>query len=146
MAEDDEKLVDAAKARSSRLAPFVAVGCPGLITRDGTIEKGAQNLPGNWEDHDFSLPAELARQLPLIDGHEPLFVIHNDAVVQGLSEAATCRTSSRWGVSPSAPGSATPASPTGPDARLKSRKRMQRLTAAGIYSAQGQPRVPSVSR
>ena len=48
-----------------------------------TIEKGAQNLPDNREEHDFSLSTELARQLPLINGHEPLFVIDNHAVVQG---------------------------------------------------------------
>jgi predicted NBD/HSP70 family sugar kinase len=92
------KLLGKAEEEKFRIAPFVAVGCPGLITRDGTIEKGAQNLPGNWEDRDFDLSAELARQLPLINGHEPLFVIHNDAVVQGLSEVANMQKVRRWGV------------------------------------------------
>jgi hypothetical protein len=98
MAEMTEKLVEQAHEAKIRLAPFIAVGCPGLITRDGTIEKGAQNLPGDWEERDFSLSAELARQLPLINGHEALFVIHNDAVVQGLSEAANMADVKRWGV------------------------------------------------
>ena len=98
MAAMIEELVEAAQEKKLRLAPFIAVGCPGLITRDGTIEKGAQNLPGDWEEHDFSLSAELARRLPLINGHEPLFVIHNDAVVQGLSETANMQDVDHWGV------------------------------------------------
>jgi predicted NBD/HSP70 family sugar kinase len=98
MAEMIEKLVDKAHEEKLRVAPFIAVGCPGLITRDGTIEKGAQNLPGNWEEKDFSLSAELADKLPLINGHEPLFVIHNDAVVQGLSETANMQDVDHWGV------------------------------------------------
>jgi len=98
MAEMIETLVDEAEDEKLRVAPFIAVGCPGLITRDGTIEKGAQNLPGDWEEHDFSLSGELVQQLPLINGHEPLFVIHNDAVVQGLSEAGNMRDVEHWGV------------------------------------------------
>ena len=30
-----------------RLAPFIGIGCPGLINEAGTIERGGQNLPGN---------------------------------------------------------------------------------------------------
>ena len=98
MAEMIRKLVEQANEKGLRLAPFIAVGCPGIITRDGTIEKGAQNLPGDWEDHDFNLSAELVQKLPLIKGHEPLFVIHNDAVVQGLSEAGNMKDVEHWGV------------------------------------------------
>lgn len=98
MAERAEKLVELAHAAKLRLAPFIAVGCPGQITRDGTIEKGAQNLPGDWEERDFSLSAELAQRLPLISGHQTLFVIHNDAVVPGLSEVANMKDVTHWGV------------------------------------------------
>ena len=98
IAEMIDKLVQQANEEKLRVAPFIAVGCPGLITRDGTIEKGAQNLPGDWEEHDFSLSGELAEQLPLISGHEPLFVIHNDAVVQGLSEVSNMQDVRHWGV------------------------------------------------
>lgn len=98
IAETIEKLVKQAEDEKLRVAPFIAVGCPGLITRDGTIEKGAQNLPGDWEEHDFSLAHELTQQLPLINSHEPLFVIHNDAVVQGLSEAGNMQDVEHWGV------------------------------------------------
>jgi len=98
MAEMTASLVEKANEAKLKLAPFVAVGCPGIITRDGTIEKGAQNLPGDWEDRDFNLSAELAAQLPRINGHEPLFVIHNDAVVQGLSEVPNMEEVEHWGV------------------------------------------------
>jgi hypothetical protein len=40
-----------------RLAPFIGIACPGVILADGSIEKGAQNLPGNWESSKFNLPA-----------------------------------------------------------------------------------------
>jgi hypothetical protein len=42
-----------------KLAPFIGIACPGVIKSDGSIEKGAQNLPGNWESSKFNLPASL---------------------------------------------------------------------------------------
>lgn len=42
--------------------------------------------PATGRGDGFNLAKELAQRLPRIHGHEPLFVIHNDAVVQGLSE------------------------------------------------------------
>jgi len=43
-----------ATKRGLRLAPFIGIGCPGMI--------------------------------PTLDGHEVTVLMHNDAVVQGLSE------------------------------------------------------------
>jgi hypothetical protein len=37
-------------------------------------------------------------QLPRINGHEIFIQIHNDAVVQGLSEVPNMKDISRWGV------------------------------------------------
>jgi hypothetical protein len=31
-------------------------------------------------------PREMTRRLPRLEGHEPVIVMHNDAVIQGLSE------------------------------------------------------------
>ena len=42
-------LIAAAEAEGLKLAPFIGIACPGVINEDGSIEKGAQNLPGNWE-------------------------------------------------------------------------------------------------
>jgi hypothetical protein len=38
----------AEKHHQLTLAPFVGVACPGVIAADGSIERGGQNLPGNW--------------------------------------------------------------------------------------------------
>jgi hypothetical protein len=64
----------------------VGIGCPGLIRADGGIERGAQNLPGNWESRTFNLPQAIRSAIPCIGDHDTGVVMHNDAVVQGLSE------------------------------------------------------------
>ncbi|MBL6081198.1 ROK family protein [Belnapia sp. T18] len=93
------RLVSKAKEEGLRLAPFIGVGCPGVIRADGTIERGGQNLPGgDWENSAFHLPSCLTAALPKIDNQKPAIVMHNDAVVQGLSEAPNMRTVERWGV------------------------------------------------
>ena len=81
-----------------RLAPWIGVGCPGLIEADGRISRGAQNLPGNWQTDRFNLPEELNAALTGLSGATRV-VLHNDAVVQGLSEAPFQRDDvTRWGV------------------------------------------------
>src|ERR1700710_1706176 len=49
-------LIAEADAEGLKLAPFIGIACPGVINEDGSIEKGAQNLPGNWESSKFNLP------------------------------------------------------------------------------------------
>jgi hypothetical protein len=80
------------------LAPIVAVGCPGVIEPDGSIVKGAQNLPGNWESSRFNFPAAIQEIIPSIGEHETLVVLHNDAVVQGLSQLPSMQDYEKWGV------------------------------------------------
>jgi predicted NBD/HSP70 family sugar kinase len=93
-----EKLIDRATDEKLKLAPFIGIGCPGLIDGRGSILKGGQNLPGNWEGKDFNLAAALAAKLPRINGHEVVIQIHNDAVVQGLSEVPNMTDVEHWGV------------------------------------------------
>jgi predicted NBD/HSP70 family sugar kinase len=81
------RLINRAKKDELRLAPFIGIGCPGRIDADGSIETGAQNLPGNWESSRFNLPASVFEAIPTIGDHETTILMHNDAVVQGLSEA-----------------------------------------------------------
>ena len=81
-----------------KLAPFIGIACPGVIKSDGSIEKGAQNLPGNWESSKFNLPARLAEAIPQIGEHDTALVMHNDGVVQGLSEVPFMQDVDRWGV------------------------------------------------
>src|SRR5579864_6884272 len=93
-----EDLIDHAERKKLKLAPFIGIGCPGLIAEDGSIERGGQNLPGNWESEKFNLPRALRELIPSIDGHETTILMHNDAVVQGLSEVPFSRDVERWGV------------------------------------------------
>ncbi|MBN8874067.1 MAG: ROK family protein [Rhodospirillales bacterium] len=93
-----EELIRRAEREGRRLAPFVGIGCPGLIEPDGSIDRGSQNLPGNWASADFHLPGRIQAMLPEIDGHEPMVLMHNDAVVQGLSEVPFQTDVERWGV------------------------------------------------
>ncbi|MEJ0074421.1 MAG: ROK family protein [Alphaproteobacteria bacterium] len=90
-------LMKRAKKEGLALAPFIGIGCPGKIEEDGTIAKGAQNLPGNWESSRFNLPAQLAEAFPEIGGHDTMILMHNDAVVQGLSELPFMQGVKRWG-------------------------------------------------
>lgn len=91
-------LVAKAEKDGVRLAPFVGVGCPGVIDSDGTIERGAQNLPGRWEGSRFNLPAAIRERLPRIGDHDTLVLVHNDAVVQGLSVVPRLAEEDQWAV------------------------------------------------
>jgi hypothetical protein len=91
-------LIAAAEAEGLKLAPFIGIACPGVINEDGSIEKGAQNLPGNWESSKFNLPVSLVEGIPQIGEHDTAVVMHNDGVVQGLSEVPFMQDVERWGV------------------------------------------------
>jgi predicted NBD/HSP70 family sugar kinase len=80
------------------LAPAIAIGCPGVIHEDGSIARGAQNLPGNWESSRFNLPHCIREAIPSIGENETLVVMHNDAVMQGLSELPNLQERHHWGV------------------------------------------------
>src|ERR1700709_1820760 len=91
-------LIAEADAEGLKLAPFIGIACPGVINGDGSIEKGAQNLPGNWESSKFNLPASLVEAIPEIGRHDTAILMHNDGVVQGLSEVPFMQDVDRWGV------------------------------------------------
>jgi predicted NBD/HSP70 family sugar kinase len=91
-------LITAAEAEGLKLAPFIGIACPGVIDADGSIEKGAQNLPGNWESSKFNLPASLVEAIPQIGDHDTAVLMHNDGVVQGLSEVPYMQDVEHWGV------------------------------------------------
>ncbi|MGL9619369.1 ROK family protein [Bradyrhizobium sp. U531] len=91
-------LITEAEKDGFKLAPFIGIACPGVINADGSIEKGAQNLPGNWESSKFNLPASLIEGIPVIGEHDTAILMHNDGVVQGLSEVPFMQDVDRWGV------------------------------------------------
>jgi predicted NBD/HSP70 family sugar kinase len=87
-----------AKKDGLRVAPFIGIGCPGLIEPDGAIDRGAQNLPGNWESSRFNLVERVREMVPMIGDHETLVTMHNDAVIQGLSEMPAMQDVEHWAV------------------------------------------------
>jgi predicted NBD/HSP70 family sugar kinase len=91
-------LIIEAEAEGLKLAPFIGISCPGVINEDGSIEKGAQNLPGNWESSKFNLPASLVEGIPQIGDHDTAVLVHNDGVAQGLSEVPFMQDVEHWGV------------------------------------------------
>lgn len=91
-------LIAAADSEGLKLAPFIGISCPGVIDEDGSIEKGAQNLPGNWESSKFNLPTSLFEAIPMIGEHDTTVLMHNDGVAQGLSEMPYMQDVTRWGV------------------------------------------------
>jgi predicted NBD/HSP70 family sugar kinase len=93
-----ERSVAKADKERVKLAPLIAIGCPGEIAPDGSISGGAQNLPGNWESARFNLPALIRERIPTIQKHETAVILHNDAVVQGLSEAPFMHDVKHWAV------------------------------------------------
>ncbi|MES2188144.1 MAG: ROK family protein [Pseudomonadota bacterium] len=91
-------LIALARRKRITLAPFIGVACPGLICEDGSIAGGAQNLPGNWESARFHLPGRLVECFPSIGGGATQVLLHNDAVVQGLSELPRMVGVKRWAI------------------------------------------------
>src|ERR1700742_3892510 len=91
-------LIAAADTEGLKLAPFIGIACPSVIDEDGSIEKGAQTLPGNWESSKFNLPASLVEAIPQIGDHDTAVLMHNDGVAQGLSEVPYMQDVERWGV------------------------------------------------
>ena len=57
------KLVEEAQEKKLKVAPFITVGCPGLITRDGLQYEGRRSL-GNL--HDWHGPRECPVYQPVM--------------------------------------------------------------------------------
>lgn len=94
-----ETLIAKAEKAKLALAPVIGIACPGIINADGAIDRGGQNLPGgNWESEHFNLPQALAKAIPEISGQPTFVVMHNDAVVQGLSQIPFMQDVAGWGV------------------------------------------------
>jgi hypothetical protein len=80
------------------IAPFIGLACPGIINPDGTIERGAQNLPGDWAKSNFCLPDRIREGIKQIGDHDTLVIMHNDAVIQGISELPWMTGTEKWSV------------------------------------------------
>jgi hypothetical protein len=92
------ELIAYGKKKDLHIAPYIGVGCPGTILENGNLEGGVLNLPGDWGDKSFNLVKRIREMTPSIGGHETMVVMHNDAVVQGLSDAPYMTDVERWGI------------------------------------------------
>jgi predicted NBD/HSP70 family sugar kinase len=93
-----EKLRNSCEKNKIGLAPVVGIGCIGTIEEDGSISAGAANLPGNWESSRFNLPNVIREHVPKVGNHETIVIMHNDAVVQGLSALPYVQRRIHWGI------------------------------------------------
>lgn len=92
------ELIAHATSAGIKLSPFIGVACPGVINGDGSIDHGAQNLPGDWNSASFHLPRRLRENIPTVIGKKTVVMMHNDAVVQGLSELPFVQDEKGWAV------------------------------------------------
>ena len=92
-------LIGKAEKKGIKLAPFIGIGCPGIIDKDGSIERGAQNLPGNWECSQFHLPSEIHERHPQDRRRRDLDrACTTTPWCKGLSEVPFMQDVERWGV------------------------------------------------
>ncbi len=91
---DDDGFVGDKASRGA----FTGVGYPGLIQPDGAIDRGAQNLPGNWESSRFNLVDSIRDLVPEIGDHDIEVLMLNDAVIQGPSEMPAMQDVENWAV------------------------------------------------
>src|SRR4029453_17815786 len=89
-----ESLVKDARKSGIKIAPVVGIGCPGIIDKDGSIERGAQNLPGNWESNRFNLPRYIQEKIPKIGDHKTMGVMQKRRALRGLTQSPICKTAS----------------------------------------------------
>ncbi len=92
-------LIKRAQKEGHKLAPFIGIGCPGVIRQDGSIERGGQNLPGNWEAKNFNLP-QLLREAILKIGRarNASWSCITTQSCRELSELPRMQDVERWGV------------------------------------------------
>jgi hypothetical protein len=93
-----DRIVKRAEKEQHKLAPFIGIGCPGIVEPDGSIDRGTQNLPGNWASARFNLPQRIVEAIPMIGDDDTQVALHNDAVVQGLSETMNMTDVKQWGI------------------------------------------------
>jgi hypothetical protein len=58
------------------------------------MRSGAEDVTSS----KFNLPQAIRERIPRMGKHETIVVLHNDAVVQGLSEIPHMRDRSHWGI------------------------------------------------
>ena len=80
-----EAMIKSAKKEGLRVAPFIGIGCPGRIEEDGSID-AARRTCRELGKQPLQSADSLREAIPEIGEDDTVIVMHNDAVVQGLSE------------------------------------------------------------
>ena len=93
-----KRLIAHAQRHGIDLLACITVACPGVILEDGSIDRGAQNLPADWREASFHLPRRLQENIPTIGAAKTVVLMHNDAVLQGLSEIPFVTGVRHWAV------------------------------------------------
>ena len=93
-----KEMIASAEKKHASLAPFIGMGCPGTVLEDGKLKGGILNLPGNWGARNFNLTERVRDMVPSIGVHQTIVALHNDAVVQGLSEMPFMSDVDKWAV------------------------------------------------
>ncbi len=73
--------------------PLSALDVPELSKKTAQSIAGLKTFPATGK-----VPLALYEMIPTVGDHETSVVLHNDAVVQGLSEIPFMQDVSRWGV------------------------------------------------
>ena len=81
-----DDLIKRAEKDELKLAPFIGIGCPGVIARTARSSAAARTCRATGKAAASICRSACATAIPEIDDHETVVVMHNDAVVQGLSE------------------------------------------------------------
>jgi len=90
-------LAGAATKEGSKLAPFAGSASPGETTEAGTAASAARPTPGTCARTEANLSQAVIEAIPTIADHDTMVIMHNDAVVQGLSEVPFMQDVEHWG-------------------------------------------------
>lgn len=90
------EMIRHAERDALKLSPMIGISCPGVMRPDGRFSDGCQNLPGEWCDGTFSLPDEIGHRLRERGIPDRVVALHNDAVIQALSETPWMQDVVHW--------------------------------------------------
>ena len=98
VAELVEELADRSRRKGEKLAPFVGIGCGGVVRADGGVTQTGTGFAAGLFRSGLNLPRELCAKLPKIGDHETVVALHNGIVLQGLSQDSFMRDVQHWGI------------------------------------------------
>ena len=93
-----EELADRSRRKGDNLAPFVGIGCGGVVRADGCVTQAGAGFAAGLFGSGLNLPLELCARLPKIGDHDTVVALHNGIVLQGLSQDGFMRDVPHWGI------------------------------------------------